>query len=253
VVVPYRPGADGRLVPEIPGEGPCRDPGDGPCRLVTDHWRERTTGPGFPLLVMRCLTHRRGFTLYPHGHVPYGREAIAPVAPDGASSGTGPGRFVGTVFEAAVDASRGRPWPRERRDGGHAWWPTMWHRLAQAEVWLGVSPELGEKLRERRAADLEADLLPLTEGARGIEAAPGYRSRGRAVVKVLGELPADRSLLYRLLRAGHAAGLFGEPLVPVRPGGPLRSLTREAATPGRRPRARDPPRICDLPPADRRP
>ena len=193
---------------------------------------------------MRCLTHRRGFTLYPPGHLPYGRLSMAPVFPDGAPIGDGPDRFVGTVFAAAFDAARGVLWPRES-DGARCW-PTMCRRLKVAEIWLGVAPDLCEMEREERAADLDVDLLPLLSGAAAIRAAPGYKSRAGAVVKILEEMPKGRPLLECLLRAGHAAGLIGEPLVPVRPGGPLRSLARERPASSRSSPGPDPPRKRDI-------
>ncbi|RLB45240.1 MAG: hypothetical protein DRJ42_30365 [Deltaproteobacteria bacterium] len=194
---------------------------------------------------MRCRTHRRGFTLYPPAHVPYGRYPVAPVSPDGRAAGKGLDRFVGTIFKAALDASRGLAWPRES-DGGPCW-PSMWRRLKESEVWLGVAPGLCDKEREERAADLDVDLLPLLEGAAAIRAAPGYRSRGTAIVRILDELPAGFLLLPHILRAGHAAGLIGEPLVPVHPGGPLRSLTREQGASIRSSPGRDHPRKRDVP------
>jgi len=246
VVVPYRPGLGGSLLPEIPAEGPCRDR-SGACDVRPHDWRDRCTGPCFPLRVVRCHVHGRSFTLYPPGHVPYGREPVAPVSPDGESTGKGPDRFAGTVFGAALDAARGVAWSRESSGSDDPGWPTMWRRLSAAAAWLGVAPRLSDREREERATDLDVDLLPLLEASAALRAAPGYRSRGAAVVTVLGELAAGRPLLSRLLRAGHGAGLLGEPLVPVRPGGPLRSLARE-----RRPRAgpspgRDPPRNRDVP------
>ena len=247
-VVPYRPGEDGGLVPEIPSEGPCRDAG-GPCRPAKHGWRARTTGPCFPLRVMHCKTHRRYFTLYPAGHIPYGRKAIAPVASDGTElreEGEVAGAYSETVFGAAYDASQGTVWPRESGGPEKRCWPSMCRRLSAAVLWLGVSPELDEKQQEKRAADLDVDLLPLLEGAKAVGAAPGYRSRGAAVVKVLEELREGLPLLERLLRAGHAAGLFGEPLVPVRPGGPLRSLARERGVVTGPSGARDPPRNRDM-------
>lgn len=33
--------------------------------------------------MVQCRTHRRGLTLYPLGHVPHGRLAVAPVGLDG--------------------------------------------------------------------------------------------------------------------------------------------------------------------------
>ena len=200
---------------------------------------------------MRCLTHCRGFTLYPPAHVPYGRDPVAPVLPDGRSSGNGLEHFVGTIFKAALDAARGEAWPRE--SNGEPSWPSMCRRLKVAEVWLGVAPGLGDQEREERAADLDVDLLPLLTAAAAIRAAPGYRSRGAAMVKILEELPAGFPLLERLLRAGFAAGLIGEPLVPirsggpVRPGGPLRSLARERPASSRSSPGPDPPRKRDVP------
>ena len=83
VVTPYLSNDDGELCPRMPAYGPCGMGDERACRLVLDHHRPRTTGPCFPLMVLRCTTHDLGFTLYPPGHVPYGRRAIAPVAADG--------------------------------------------------------------------------------------------------------------------------------------------------------------------------
>ena len=58
-------------------------PGDPACVLVVHHTRERKAGPQIPVTVAQCRTHRRAFTLYPLGHVPYGRLAVAPVTLDG--------------------------------------------------------------------------------------------------------------------------------------------------------------------------
>ncbi len=173
---------------------------------------------------------------------------MAPVTPDGGPTGsTTPDAFAGTVFRAVVDASRDMPWARESGFTDDPGWPSMCRDLWTATLWVGVAPELHDKEREARAADLDVDLLPLRDGARAIAEAPGYRSRGKAVMAVLDELPSGRPLLERLLRAGHAAGLFGEPLVAVVPGGPLRSLLREHLAPDPPSGSRDPPRKRDVP------
>jgi len=49
------------------------------CRLVRHSFRDRKTGPRFALRILFCATHGCHFTVYPPGHVPYGREAMAPV------------------------------------------------------------------------------------------------------------------------------------------------------------------------------
>lgn len=180
--------------------------------------------------------------------MPYGRRAVAPVTPDGEPTGsTTTDAFVDTVFRAAVDAFQDTPWVRESGFTGDPGWPSMCRDLRTATEWLGLAPDLDDREREARAADLDVDLLPLLEGAQAIAKAPGYRSRGRAVMAVLDELPSGRPLLMRLLRAGHAAGLFGEPLVAIGPGGRLRSLARERPTPDPPSGSRDPPRKRDIP------
>ena len=46
------------------------------CSVFIDHHRDRKTGPGFPLAVVGCSRPPQGrHTLYPSGHIPYGRQA----------------------------------------------------------------------------------------------------------------------------------------------------------------------------------
>lgn len=49
------------------------------CQLEKHDFRRRKTGPEVPLRVLRCHTHGHDFTVYPPGHVPYGRVALVPV------------------------------------------------------------------------------------------------------------------------------------------------------------------------------
>jgi hypothetical protein len=75
----YRGLEGGRLEPACEfSHCPCSD-GDRPCRLKKHSFRARKTGPKFPLRVVYCHTHQRHFTVYPMGHVPYGRESVAPL------------------------------------------------------------------------------------------------------------------------------------------------------------------------------
>ena len=77
-------------MPYVAGEGGCPRPVKGiercpwavlgeTCKLERHSFRERKTGPRFALRILYCATHRRYFTVYPPGHVPYGRVAVAPV------------------------------------------------------------------------------------------------------------------------------------------------------------------------------
>ena len=219
----YRPAKDGILHPSLPMRGPCHERDDTPCRLSMDHLRERKTGPCFPLTVLRCRTHRRAFTLYPPGHVPYGRQAVAPVAPDGseeiappddvASEATPLIRWQRTSFLAALDAAAGRAWPRTSRpDHDLGGWGSQGRLLSRSERLLGVSPKQDEvqQLHIARALSLDNTLL-LRDQAR-LASGAGYRQRGQSVVTVLAEIERQGCVLAPLLRAGHEAGLWGSPL-----------------------------------------
>ena len=243
VVTAYRPGPEGEWTPDIPSTGPCREWDGEPCLIEHHHLRARKTGPRFALTVVRCKTHGRGFTLYPHGHVPYGRRSIAPVAPDGNPVGETsqtrrkshvPG-FADTYFDAALDAADGRPWAREYAPGGDGhWWGVQVRKLARSTHWLGVAPVDPPRHTEGIATALALDTLLLTEQKKLIADHPGYRARGRAVCSVLSALinrpvvPADR-----LAAAGFTAGLWGAPFRWDRPPGLLRPLAFQprSATP----------------------
>ena len=72
------------------------------CRIDKQGFRERKTGPEFPIQVLHCGTHTRYFTAYPVGHVPYGRVRMAPVEPGGQASevveGEPAASWRGTLF-----------------------------------------------------------------------------------------------------------------------------------------------------------
>lgn len=239
VVTPYVEGAGGILEPKLPTHGPCGELDPRPCRLWIDHRRERKTGPEFPLTVLRCGAHdRRAFTLYPPGHVPYGRQRIAPIAVDGSAvhseSGDAVAAFGSTVFAAAVDAANGRAWSR---DVCAPWWSVQGRWLERLMRWVGVAVDIDAAMRARLAATLGVAQLLLLDQVKRIVVAPGYRRRGQAVTAVLAALRRDASLYDRLVRAGHEAGLWARPLrwdpeagrlraLPFRPG-PARSPPRD--------------------------
>lgn len=222
VVTAYLPAEDGLLHPSLPARGPCHERDDMPCRLSVDHLRERKTGPCFPLTVLRCRTHALAFTLYPPGHVPHGRQAVAPVAPDGHEETLPPDDVVGettplirwqrTLLAAALDAAAGRAWPRASRpDHELGGWGSQGRLLSRGERLLGVSPEQDEAQRLRVADALSLDTLLLRDQARLARGA-GYRVRGQAVVTVLAEVERQGCVLAPLLRAGHEAALWGPAL-----------------------------------------
>lgn len=248
MITAYRADEQGRLIPEIPKDGPCRGWDERPCRLSNDHDRERKTGPCFRLRVMRCRVHGHGFTLYPVGHFPYGRKRLAAVACEGSperseerSTGGGdeqeaPECFRGSYFEAVLDAAAGKAWPQTGYRGSlRERFPTQMRQLRRGLRLLGAAPELEGRQREQIASLLGVPGQTLEDAVRGLERAAGYRRLGRAGVRVLAVLPGDGSLWQRLAESG---ALLGEWPAPRLCPGRGRALRR---TPFRMPGTRPPP------------
>jgi len=185
------------------------------CCIFVDHYRLRKTGPGYPVAVIGCGVHRDArYTLYPPGHVPYGRRAVAPYRPSGQLV-VDPERrkppWEATLFAAALDAAKGERWPAEDR-----WFQpdprrrqTQGRSLQRAGRLVGVHPQLEDTLRERIATRLAVPTMTLIAGARSWDG--NWKLRGEAILKVLMALPEETSLLDRLLEAGALSGLWGRP------------------------------------------
>lgn len=191
----------------------------GACRLRIDHFRERKTGPCCALAVLVCAVHRLGFTLYPPGHVPYGRVAVAPLGIDGEvvlepQPAGRPGACVAwglTLFRAALDAAGGVAWPRANVPGEpRRWWRTQGRYLQRGARLVAVASAVRQRKREQVAQLLGIALLVLV-GAAQDYAAGGYRARGQAIVQVLEELQISAKLGDRLLASGAAMELWGAP------------------------------------------
>lgn len=212
VVAVYHVDEDGNMEPDLPSCCVHHAPGGEACDVVLSYYRDRKTGPCFPLAVLYCRVHDRSFTVYPPGYMPYGRSRVAPVGPDGRVVGEAgaPLDWRGTFFVAALDAYAGSAWHRRCAGGTDRWWSTWCRLLARAAELMGVDPEQGLELRHQVAETLAVDTLVLIEGAACIAVAPGYRSRGRAVVGVLSAIPRE-GVLDRVLRAGHLVGRWGQP------------------------------------------
>lgn len=195
--------------PEASGESEA-------CALGVHHWRERKTGPGFPVLVLHCRTHGHSFTLYPLGQVPYGRLAIAPVSCDGELLHNAEAQSVAdrgpcwqvTIFLAALQAASGHPWPRDS-DGIGMIWDTQLVHLAACAKALGLAKETPPRLGEQLAEQLDVPRLVLLDAAQAYQQARGYREQGGAIASVLERLRPGRCLLEQLLCCGVLTGLWG--------------------------------------------
>ena len=223
IVTPYTVDSGGRLVPVMPEQCVAAEEGQC-CQLWVQHWRLRKTGPGFALVVAECRTHGVAFTLYPPGHVPYGRVAMAPLDPAGrplqleavdadgedfedAAEATEsvPLAWGTTVFGAAEDAANRQPWPR-RNSTGPGSWRTQGRWILLGASLLGL---MGEQLGAPQGL-LGVCELTRRDAATAYAAATGYRARGQAVTRPLGELEqAGAAMLDGLLVAGFRACRWG--------------------------------------------
>jgi len=238
-VTPYVADAEGVMVASMPSTCIGHAAGDVPCRLWVDHQRARKTGPSFPLTVVHCGLHHRAFTLYPPGHVPYGRIVVAPVSSGGALVKDVPSGedtpevtpitkldWPGTVFGAAVDAAAGQAWPR-KAPTRPAHWRTQGRRLARGARLVGIGPTTaddGLRHREQMARRLGVPTLVVVAQALRWKVARGYRERGAAILLVLAEMEASRAISDRLMSAGEVEGLWGRPSRWDPGGGVLRRL-----------------------------
>ena len=237
VVVPYVVDTSGRLAPTR--IHCCPDASDDDkCAIQRQQWRHRKTAVAHPLLVLRCLHHGRCFTIYPPGHVPYGRQPLAPLAPDGHPRRTddeGAAAWRNTLFDAVLDAAHGDAWARECPGGTDLWWSTQRRLLARISRLLGVCPELPQALRDQLAEVLNVDGSLLCELAADVRVYPGYQAQGRAACAVLQVVDAPWPAYCRLAEAGWMVGLWSRPMFPTSGGRHL------ITTPFRTVSARAPP------------
>lgn len=163
--------------------------------------------------MVRCKTHPvHSFTLYPAGHFPYGRVAVARCSVAGPvllDAETQEPVWDDTVFEAAERAASGVCWPAHSTAVEPATRRTQGRRLELAGLLLGVHPELDDGERERIATRLGVSTMTLRSAA--AQWAESWTQRGAAVTQVLAMVWMGGSLLDRLLSAGYAAGLWTQP------------------------------------------
>lgn len=208
----YEADSSGELRAVLPARcvyASAREPRD-TCSLYVDHLRVRKTGPRYPVAVVGCTKHPVGrHTLYPPGHVPYGREAVVSCSPSGALLRAGESEDRGwetTLFTAAVDAAGGERWPPDSPAGDSRRRRTQGRRLELAGRLMGVHPDLDEGVRERVASRLGVGAMTLASGARSWTRS--WTQRGAAVLTVLVALALDGALLDRLLAAGVLVGVW---------------------------------------------
>lgn len=237
IVTAYQGCLDGTLRPHMPDRCVEASEGGVACDLHAHHWRERKTGPQFPLLVVRCETHGVAFTLYPPGHVPYGRMAVAAVDAQGKPLHRADDTTIIpqlawelTFFGAAQDAAKRVAWSRSGYDEAEfrGSWRTQGRYIAQAAELLGLTGAEQPLL----VGVLGVSALGQREAAAKYRGAEGYETRGRAVCTIVDELGfVHGNLLDMILRAGFAARRWGRAHRWDERLGQLQEVTQRARSP----------------------
>jgi len=206
IISAYHQDVWGDMQVVMPHSAPCGEGSTTPCRIGQHAMRERSTGPGYPLVVIRCHRHGKCFTVYPPGFVPYGRRRM-PTKPE--ETATAP------ALQAARDAAaptvaRWPDWLAAQKRLG--WASTQWRHLCRLGRWLGLAANT-QLEAQRFATALQVPLHEHT-AAREHYQRGGYRDRGRAVMRVLEAfVEVGHRWLHSLLRAAYLSGLYGRGFV----------------------------------------
>jgi hypothetical protein len=209
--------AAGILEPAIPMTCPEGSSHGKRCDVRRHSIRQRRTGPKFPLTVARCHTHDGSFTLYPPAFGPYLRAPVLDLAPDGTAplsekkrDQQGLEAFEGTLFQAAIDGESQKAWARDSLDGvPDRWWSTQGRHIDLAMRLLGITRDIGARLRERIASVLSLDHLFLRDQSRTVM--DGYQARAKAVCTVLRRLKLGATAAMHLFFSGRLIGHWGAP------------------------------------------
>ena len=215
VVCAYHPNLQGEFIPECPEVCPFHTSNDQTCKLGLNHKRKRKTGPPFPLCVYSCFIHRRGFTLYPFGYPPFGRQPLVQLSPDGQfiEPEDESLRFSSTIFDAAQDASEGKVWDRGCENSNHLVLNTQVRHLQKAALLLGLHPKQTDREREDVSLILGVEGLKLSENAQPLERKYCYQRVGQAIINILKRFRWGRDLFENLAYLGSRFSLWPVPRI----------------------------------------
>jgi hypothetical protein len=192
---------------------PCAED-DNPCPIKKHSYRTRKMGPRIPVRVFYCHTHQRYFTVYPMGHIPYGRKSLVPLDPsgwprDGKESSIAH-QWKKTCFVAALEAAEGQLWLKEvvRGDPAVPRYGTQERWIKLSGGLLGLSPDVPEQAAEKVALELQIPAGEHRQARSDFQQARTLCGRGRAVRGVVGFLRVDQPMWSRFLRAGCLAGVW---------------------------------------------
>lgn len=199
VTGPYHVAEDGSVAAEIPHRCPQARL-YGTCRIKKFSTRERVFGVPYPLWIFICFAHSYRFTVYPPGWIPYARNPIVQLTPDGkpieiahtdtGSEKTSPWYF--TIFKSIISAAAGKLWPEERQLGvADSPLPPDYQGVARTQKrgikffmkMFGLLRRSHHKLREKVCDLLSVEMSTLQNSREKMNT----RSRGPPLWKVRGE------------------------------------------------------------------
>lgn len=132
------------------------------------------------MTAVQCRTHRRSFTLYPLGHIPYGRLAVAPVTLDGQV-------MLSTESEITAGGRRSPAWHAAQFEPAFAAIDDPSVRLTDRRWWKIQTPE-----RLAQSAALRASV-------QGSRCRTPKRSHSRLELQRLGSRQATDSVQHRCM------------------------------------------------------
>ena len=169
--------------------------------MVKHSFRNRKTGPEIALRILCCKVHGRHFTVYPTGHVPHGRQSIAPVDLRGDPiEHLQPGD---EDWDEDVDSTVDMPPGCER---------THRRRIERDALLLGLAPGLPRRVVEEIRGHLGVDGLDHHEASNRFQRVASLQSRRSAIFDIQQKVATGRSRVLRLLAAGFLSEIWGHPL-----------------------------------------
>jgi len=215
---PYFPSeTDGTLICEIPDVCPLGiQLGEQHTCIVTfNYLRERKTGPCIPLVIVQCLTHNVSFTIYPPGHVPYGREPLVDIALDGfqidaeLEKDDTSNSFAGTLFDAALMASQGCFYPKEGPyDLPTICYDTQLNHIKKSALLLGIAKDHQVSHNEHIAEILNIPRqFQIGQSSHILRTPWNSINSGQAIRQVLENVPRD-CIFERLVSCGFMCGIW---------------------------------------------
>jgi hypothetical protein len=217
---PYEIDKKGHPRPKKPLRCPLAESDDNSCNIQFEKWRRRIHGPGFDFAVFQCLSHRRSFTIYPPGWVPYGRKALVLLDHRGEALQHVSGECVwkGTLFDAVLDGGKEAFWPEEislgptKEVAQFGSRKTQRRHIAGAMRLFSLTLDDTQRTREKVAGILGMDLVLFEKLATRIRDGPGLLARGRGGEEVLKTLHATGKTAKNLIRLGAGHAFWGHSL-----------------------------------------